>query len=424
MPTCFIICPIGDSDTQTRRDADDLRDLIITPALEPFGFKIDRGDHHAEPGKIDSAVIRAVQEADLCVVDISQHNPNVYYELGRREETGKPLVLVRSVRGEEIPVDIATHRYVEYDLDSRSGLKNAILQMKAFVEPIVKRGFEATGSGATLSEVAEILKRVERQVDRIAQGSNANANAVLTTAETNGSDPRDMLRLALRQRNIPLAEQAMDVLAVRMDRHQWLDAVVEQVAGIGSVRAGDILLENIDTFMDNASTFKEKVEYFSFLITNMNRTGREEKYCERIDQLYTHLKAFAHNEEPASQVSLHNAQNRLCYGLYARTKEKAWLDKAIRAIGLALEICDTEPFLYYNLSICEEKRREPGDMDKALEHALRCVQLAGDKKDVSHLSHLCELMHELDDPRLSDYMEMLEKVDPVRCQILRGNWKN
>ena len=75
MPVCFIISPIGESGSETRRNADDLRDLLIKPVLEPLGFEVVRGDHRSDAGQIDIDVIRAVQEADLCIADISLPNP-------------------------------------------------------------------------------------------------------------------------------------------------------------------------------------------------------------------------------------------------------------------------------------------------------------------------------------------------------------
>ena len=117
MYTCFIICPFGESGTETRVNADDLRDLIIRPALEPLGFRVERGDDHVDQSEIDSAVIRAVREADLCIVDISKVNANVFYELGRRDETGKPVILLRAVNSDSVPADISSRRYVEYNLD-------------------------------------------------------------------------------------------------------------------------------------------------------------------------------------------------------------------------------------------------------------------------------------------------------------------
>ena len=58
-PVCFIISPIGESGSEIRRNADDLRDLIIKPVMELYGFDVVRGDHRSEAGQIDIDLICA-----------------------------------------------------------------------------------------------------------------------------------------------------------------------------------------------------------------------------------------------------------------------------------------------------------------------------------------------------------------------------
>ena len=259
-PVCFLITPIGESGSDIRQNADDLRDLLIKPVLESFGFTVLRGDHRSEAGQIDIDVIKAVQESDLCIADLSMLNANVFYEFGRRDETGKPLILLKAKGSEDLPVDVATRRYIEYDLDSRRGLIDAREQLKNFVEPIVQKGFEAGGTGASLSELAEILRRVERKIERLSQYESKKTDLSIEDV-ADDTDPLDLLRYSLGQKNIPLAEHAMHSLSYRMDRFRWLDQVVEQVAAIGSISAGDLLIENAVEFIDHTESFKDKVDY-------------------------------------------------------------------------------------------------------------------------------------------------------------------
>ena len=164
MPVCFLITPIGESGSEIRQNADDLRDLIIKPVLEAFGFTVLRGDHRSETGQIDIDVIQAVQESELCIADLSMPNPNVFYEFGRRDETGKALILIKSKGSEDLPVDVATRRYIEYDLDSRRGLIDSREQLKNSVETIVKKGFEPSGTDTSVIELAEIFRKVECKI--------------------------------------------------------------------------------------------------------------------------------------------------------------------------------------------------------------------------------------------------------------------
>jgi hypothetical protein len=90
--TCFVIGPIGDPRSSTRRDADWLLKGIIQPILkDKLKFQVQRAAEIARPGMIDSQVINTVIDADLVIADLSENNPNSFYELAiRHMEAGPP----------------------------------------------------------------------------------------------------------------------------------------------------------------------------------------------------------------------------------------------------------------------------------------------------------------------------------------------
>ena len=415
---CFFITPIGDTGSETRRTADDLMDLILRSAVEPLGFDVDRGDHHSEPGKIDTAVIRAVQDADLCIADISMPNPNVYYEVGRRDEAGKPLILLKAKGSGELPVDVATRRYIEYDLDDRRALVETREQLISFVKPMVEQGFGNGRTATTLSELAEVLNRVERKIDRLEKGTTATSAVPVPAQSTGNENPVDLLKFALQQQNVPMAENAMETLRFRMDTHRWLDQVVENVAVIGSRKAGDILIENAYSFMDSAADFKQKMDYLGCMVTNLTRTDRELDNLALVEELCEMLRKASQNE-PNELVTIYNQLNRLYHGIYATTKDKSWLDKAIAVLNEALRIDDKRYFLYYNLALCERRRDVGDDMQNAVAHVLHSIELSGEKLSADYLETACELLHETKDPRLSDYLSMLREASAIKAENFR-----
>ena len=158
--TCFVISPIGKEGTELYQRYKDLLELIIIPALERYdGLEVIRGDHCIREARIDTSVIEKVQNADLCICDITEPNPNVFYELGRRDETGKPILLLKQAESGELPVDIATRRYVKYNWDARS-VHETQKQIRAFVEPLLEKGFPAETPDAGNSEL-------EKKVDSV-----------------------------------------------------------------------------------------------------------------------------------------------------------------------------------------------------------------------------------------------------------------
>jgi hypothetical protein len=131
---CFVISPIGDTDSETRKRSDQVLKHVIRPAATLCGYKAVRADEIDKPGMITSQVIQHVVNDDLVVADLTERNPNVFYELAIRHALRKPLVQIIR-KGEAIPFDVAGTRtiYVDHkDLDSVEAAKNEIVeQIKA-----------------------------------------------------------------------------------------------------------------------------------------------------------------------------------------------------------------------------------------------------------------------------------------------------
>jgi hypothetical protein len=127
---CFVIMPIGEESSDTRRRSDQVLKHIIKPAAESCGYSAIRADEIDKPGLITSQVIQRVIDDPLVIADLSETNPNVFYELAIRHAIRKPLVQIIE-KGERIPFDVAGTRTVHVDhkdLDSVSSAKEEIVK--------------------------------------------------------------------------------------------------------------------------------------------------------------------------------------------------------------------------------------------------------------------------------------------------------
>jgi hypothetical protein len=107
--TCFIISPIGEDGSLTRKRSDQLFNHAIKPAVEKFEYIAVRADRIAKPGIITTQVIEQLINSELAIVDLTERNPNVYYELGIRH-------MVQIADPEEvIPFDIGNVRTIKVD---------------------------------------------------------------------------------------------------------------------------------------------------------------------------------------------------------------------------------------------------------------------------------------------------------------------
>ena len=131
---CFVIAPIGEPESDTRKRSDQILKHVISPALEDCGYKATRADQISEPGMITSQVIQRIVDDPLVVADLTERNPNVFYELAIRHAIRKPLVQIIK-KGEQIPFDVAGTRTIHvdhHDLDSVESAKAEIVaQVKA-----------------------------------------------------------------------------------------------------------------------------------------------------------------------------------------------------------------------------------------------------------------------------------------------------
>ena len=111
---CFVIAPIGEAESETRKRSDQVLKHVISPALKECGYTPTRADQISEPGMITSQVIQHIVDDDLVVADLTERNPNVFYELAIRHAIRKPLVQLIK-RGEQIPFDVAGTRTIHLD---------------------------------------------------------------------------------------------------------------------------------------------------------------------------------------------------------------------------------------------------------------------------------------------------------------------
>ncbi len=135
-PTCFVISPIGEDGSPERRRADQVLRHIIEPAASKAGYaKPQRADQIAAPGIITQQVIEAVADADLVIADLTEHNPNVFYELAIRHGLQSALVQVLE-SSQRLPFDIAQMRTIKFDIHDMDSVVRAREELVAQINEL------------------------------------------------------------------------------------------------------------------------------------------------------------------------------------------------------------------------------------------------------------------------------------------------
>lgn len=115
MQHVFIVRPFG---TKKEINFDQMERDLIRPVLDTLGWQGDTTGEIFEAGNIRAGMMDLLLTADLVIADISIHNANVFYELGVRHSLRhRPTVLIRC-KGDEVPFDLKTDRYLQYDLST------------------------------------------------------------------------------------------------------------------------------------------------------------------------------------------------------------------------------------------------------------------------------------------------------------------
>ena len=198
---CFAVTPIGEEGGEIRLRSDQVLRRIIEPVVSDLGYETVRADHISQPGMITNQVIEHLIDDELVVADLTDNNPNVFYELAIRHATRKPVVTIIEA-GERIPFDTSQSRTIQVDhrdLDSASRckqeLKRQVLALEenpaSFYNPVsvaidLKMMRESDNPEEQHNaQVLSTLQQVQAEINRL--GAEV---ARLSSVTASGSSPR------------------------------------------------------------------------------------------------------------------------------------------------------------------------------------------------------------------------------------------
>ena len=132
---CFIICPIGSENSAERKHSDLLLNHVFKPVLDSKQYNTIRADQVAKVGLITTQIINLILESSLVIADLTDQNPNVFYELALRHASGKPYIQVIK-KGQKIPFDLAGIRTIEVDIKDLDDVNSVKQRIEEQIEEI------------------------------------------------------------------------------------------------------------------------------------------------------------------------------------------------------------------------------------------------------------------------------------------------
>lgn len=221
---CFVICPIGADKSASRERSDKVLKYIIKPVLESAGYTVERADQIDEPGIITNQIVKKIIEAEVLIADLSEGNPNVFYELAIRHGLKKPFVHMIDA-SEKIPFDNSQVRTIQFDIKDLDSVDSAKRQLQAQIASI-DAGETVAESPISVAFDLEALK---------AGGGDSNLLAtLLDEVMVLGREVRGLKRGAPTKSRGPNITNKSDLVAFLRDSGQiplmnFVEAEVENV---------------------------------------------------------------------------------------------------------------------------------------------------------------------------------------------------
>lgn len=134
-PTCFVIMPFTERDERHPPGFfEEVLESLLKPALSEAGFEV-RSAKRTGSDVIQATIVTELLSADLVLADLTEHNPNVLFELGIRMAEEKPVVLIKA-RGTGRIFDVDNLlRVEEYDPNLwRTSVEKDLPRIQAHVE--------------------------------------------------------------------------------------------------------------------------------------------------------------------------------------------------------------------------------------------------------------------------------------------------
>src|SRR5574340_305842 len=120
---CFVMMPFGKKDEYKRCEDESnfVFNYIICNAIkeikkrENTSIEVIREADKKNAGNINKSILKNIASADICIVDITGLNPNVFFELGIRYSLKLKTTILLKQDSTVIPFDIQGYKCITYD---------------------------------------------------------------------------------------------------------------------------------------------------------------------------------------------------------------------------------------------------------------------------------------------------------------------
>lgn len=117
---CFVIMPFSNTESCTKEQWSEIYETLIRQAVVSSGYNYECFRACLDIGNIIKDILVNLNRADIVIADLTDKNPNVFYELGVRHALRDVAILItQSI--DDVPFDLRHYALIEYDWKTRRG---------------------------------------------------------------------------------------------------------------------------------------------------------------------------------------------------------------------------------------------------------------------------------------------------------------
>ncbi|MFW5804319.1 MAG: LamG-like jellyroll fold domain-containing protein [bacterium] len=110
---------------------------IFSPISSKLNLNCILGGSIFEEGILLNDIIRGIAESEFVIADLTDKNPNVFYELGIAHHLRKRVIIITQ-NSEDVPSDLKGHKWYQYNINSKEGIDNLEKKIKNALEKSFK----------------------------------------------------------------------------------------------------------------------------------------------------------------------------------------------------------------------------------------------------------------------------------------------
>lgn len=136
--TCFVISPIGKPGTERHTKFKEVLDYIIKAAVKAsdYNLQVLRADDIDRAGSFINDILESLYGSYVVIADLTEQNPNVFYELGVRHALSPRTILIAQSL-DDIPSDLREYRTIVYNTSAK-GAANFSERLKKYLVEMQK----------------------------------------------------------------------------------------------------------------------------------------------------------------------------------------------------------------------------------------------------------------------------------------------